>query len=162
MVHLYGAILFDISTQAPRFRTVLNPPSHSAVFCARVSFHVISWFLYMTDALAHAAESRGVHCSWTPPAVRACYLNPCAKVAFLPFSWALTADPAWCCPHTEANATVKFSHSPNFFVKVFAHVWLCVCTYVLQTSLFTCRYTQKRKYESLSNFQALNTVQAGS
>lgn len=77
------------------YKTALNLPSQSGRSCTRVSFHVISWFIYMTDALMHAVESLGVHCSWTPPAVWVCYLNPWSRVPFLPFSWALTADPEW-------------------------------------------------------------------
>lgn len=124
-----GAMLFDISAQVLfLFHTTgLNLPSQSGLFCTRVSFHFISWFIYMTDALMHAVESLGVHCSWTPPAVWVCYLNPWSRVPFLPFSWTLAADPGWqTLTHT---GTVKIENPLEFTCLLFFPQ--IVCSYVI-------------------------------
>lgn len=59
-------ILFDISTLGLNlsltyffFQKGHNLPSQSGRVCTTVSFHFISWFIYMTDVLVHAAESLG-------------------------------------------------------------------------------------------------------
>lgn len=88
--------------------------------------HFISWFIHMTDVLMHAEESLGVLCSWTPPAVWVCYLNPWSRVPFLAFSWSLTADPGWNSPNTGANRTVKFEN-PLQHMGMHSHVIVCTC-----------------------------------
>lgn len=90
--------------------------------------HFISWFIHMTDVLMHAEESLGVLCSWTPPAVWVCYLNPWSRVPFLAFSWSLTADPGWNSPNTGANRTVKYENPLQFsHMGMRSHVIVCTC-----------------------------------
>lgn len=123
------------------YKTALNLPFQSGLFSTRVSFHVISWSIYMTDTVMHAVESLGVHCSWTPPVVGVCYLNPWSRVPCLPFSWVLIADPDWCSPHT--NYAVKFSHLALSFFKVSIHMWLYLCTCVC---VCACKWCYLRPY----------------
>lgn len=93
------------------------------VFSPLVTFHVISWSIYMTATFTRAAESQGVHCSWTPPVMWICYLNPRFRIPCLPFSWApSTADPDCCTAHAKASCPNNFSCHP------------CMCDYTC-----TCR-----------------------
>lgn len=137
-------MLLDISTSRLKtllfHRAGLNLPSQSGLFCTRVSFHFISWFLWH-DRCPHACcrEPKGT-CSWTPPAVWVCYLNPWSRIAFLPFSRALIAHPDWHCSHTVANSTVQFENPLEFshlapfsffFIQSSCpHVIVCVRLYV--------------------------------
>lgn len=145
MVHLYGAVLFNIS--ALRFGCIslslslflflikrLSTCHFNLVFSLPESLSVslvdpFTWqILSCPLQRAKGCTAAEHHLRW-----EACYLNPRSRVPCLPFSWVLTADPDWCSPHAEANSAVKRTHFPTldsifiFFQSACSYAIKCVC-----------------------------------
>lgn len=104
-------------------KTALNLPFQSALLSSRVSFHVISWSIRMTDTVTHAVESPGLHRSWTPPVVGLCYLNPRSRVPHLPFSRVLAADPDEC--EAQADRCSENAHARQIWLLPFICDHMC-------------------------------------
>lgn len=141
MVHLYGAVSFNIS--APRFECISRSLSFSFFLIKRLSTCHFNLVFSLPESLsvslvdpftwqilscplqrAEGCTAAEHHLRW-----EACYLNPRSRVPCLPFSWVLTADPDWCSPHAEANSAVKRTHFPtldsDFFLFFSKRLFIC-------------------------------------
>lgn len=108
------------------YKTALNLPSQCGRSCTRVSFHVISWFIYMTDALMHAVESLG--CTAAEHHLRCEFViwTHGLEFPYCPSHEHSLLTLSGTGPHTQANSTVKFSRMDPFFQSVISYVYKCL------------------------------------